>query len=97
MPKPITKEEISRSEDLRTLFNYPEWKTFAALIGALTEKFKSNLLNFDNGFSIEQIAIERVKWTSYIAGMQAILIEMNAEIDALNKLEKEKKDARKEQ
>jgi len=95
MKEPQSKD-IQASEDLRTLFNYPEWKTFAHMSQALMEKWKSNLIHYEAGFTIEMIALERVKWTAMIEGVQVLFVELNRVVEELKKIEKEKESARRE-
>ena len=88
-----TQKELEQSEDLRTLFQSREWKAFADMCEALKDKWSSNLVQFEQGFTIEQIAIERVKWVSMIHGVEVLFVEMNRILDELRTVEKERKES----
>jgi len=61
---------------LLQLYESPDWPVFADLMTACCEQWRNNLARFSLGSTIEQLALERVKWTAMIHGVEQVCVEL---------------------
>jgi hypothetical protein len=73
----LTKEKL----DLRTLTETKEWKTLADVYMRLRERWKSQMIQFHTGDTVERIALERVRLSARIEGTEMLFQEIQQIID----------------
>jgi len=82
------------AEHLRDLMNNEDWPYFGAMAQLLMDQWKKRLLHFEDGATMEQIGMERIRWIATIEGVQSLFIEMNRQINDLKQKEKEEREER---
>ncbi len=79
-------KEIVEGAELSRLFAVKEWRAVANIAERLMNKWTSNQ-NVISSKSIEEIALERVRWASMKAGVEQLFYEINESIEAYKKFE----------
>jgi hypothetical protein len=92
---PDEVRDLRRGQAFNLLYQRPEWIELAEMCDDLRKKWTGNLTKFSIGQTLETIALERVKWTSMVEGLERIFIEMNECMEFVNQKNKEEEDARR--
>ena len=71
--------EIQMGMDFQRLQQMPEWKSLAHMINELRRSWTWKMLRFDSK-DLNSIALERVMLASQVAGLDALLKDMNVYI-----------------
>jgi len=89
--KPPFPEELA--EALEAIKEREEWASFGELALKCIEKWRGNLSIFSfSEDSIEKIALERVKWTSMVAGVETLFLQMDELVKELKQRRKDDDD-----
>jgi len=81
-------KEVELGRKFEVLFRRPEWKVFAEFCEELRRKWSGNLVKFSLGSSVEHIAVERIRFTSMIEGVEQVFIQMNGMMEEAREYEK---------
>lgn len=81
-------------ELIQKLLNSHEWLEAAKVFDEMRLKWTASLRNFSTSTSMEQIALDRVKWTAMITGVQTFVIELNRIADEFQELEQQRKESK---
>lgn len=73
-------QETRLKRELQILVNVPEWKTFTDIVLQLREMWKSQLIQF-HARTVEEIALERVRISARIEGVDILFAEIQRILD----------------
>lgn len=72
------------------LQSQPEWQNVAEIFYRLTDHWKRQLIKFKDGDTIDKIAIDRIRWTAMIAGLEMFFRTMQDDMEMSKEFEKNK-------
>ena len=85
-------DQVYRGRNLLLLRETREWESVANLFELCRKKWKNNLVQFATSGTIEQIAIERIKWTAMVNGIETFFRFIQDDINEANRYDEKEKD-----